>query len=334
MGGIHSSIPVQVTKLSHIQEDDTITGGIGSRRMISKIKVLYRVTVDAVFHFIDDDGFAMASHVALSTLLAVFPFLIFGTTLASFLGANRFSETAVHLIFDTWPAAIAEPISKQVTEVLTEQRGGLLTISVLAAAYFSSNGVEALRVSLNRAYRVSENRHWYTTRLLSLGYILLAVVVLAIASTLLVAVPIALQFAETQFPWLSGPLTAVSNWRIYTTLVVLLLGLICVHLWLPAGRRKIVDVIPGILLTMLFWAGGGLLFALYLSTFANYTATYAGLASVMIVLIFLNIVSVIFIIGAEFNAAMMKFEVLSKYGGRGYKERAALKAEQTSDSGG
>jgi membrane protein len=63
------------------------------------------------------------------------------------------------------------------------------------------------------------------------------------------------------------------------------------------------------LLTLLLWLAGALIFAFYLATFANYTATYAGLASVMVVLIFLYMVGVIFIIGAEINAALMKFRV-------------------------
>ena len=66
---------------------------------------------------------------------------------------------------------------------------------------------------------------------------------------------------------------------------------------------------PGVLLTLLAWLAGALIFAYYLQTFANYTATYAGLASVMIVLVFLYMIGVIFIIGAEMNAALMKFRV-------------------------
>ena len=46
-----------------------------------------RIVADALGHFSRDDGWAMASHVALSTLMALFPFLIFATTLAVFLGA-------------------------------------------------------------------------------------------------------------------------------------------------------------------------------------------------------------------------------------------------------
>lgn len=294
------------------------------------LRTLYDVVYDAICHLIEDDGFAMASHVALSTLLAVFPFLIFGTALANFLGADQFSTTAIHLIFDTWPEAIAKPLADQVVQVLTIPRGGLLTISVLAAAYFASNGVEALRISLNRAYRVQETRPWYLTRLASLGYVFIAVIIFAAISILLVAVPVGLDYARdwllyndtlewlpvTIRQWLPiivDTLEIVFSWRIYGTLVMLTIALLVVHLWLPAGKRRVFDVVPGVFLTLVLWLVGALIFAYYLATFANYTATYAGLASVMIVLIFLYMVGVIFIVGAEINAALMKFRVLRNF---------------------
>ena len=278
--------------------------------MPSFFRRLYKVTFDALWHFTLDDGWAMASHVALSAILALFPFLIFGTALASFLGADQFAQTAVHLIFDTWPETIAKPLSDQVVQVLTIPRGGLLTVSVLAAAYFASNGVEALRISLNRAYRVVETRPWYITRLVSFGFVLGAVIVLAIISALLVAVPVALAFAERYFPLLKDFLLTIANWRVYGTVVFLVIGLMVFHLGLPDGHRRIIDVVPGVLLTLVLWLVGALVFAYYLGTFANYAATYAGLASIMVVLVFLYMVGAIFIIGAEFNAALMKFQVV------------------------
>lgn len=295
------------------------------------LRMLYKVSFDALNHFSEDDGWAMASHVALSVLLAVFPFLIFGTALASFLGADSFAETAVHIIFDTWPEAIAKPLSEQVVQVLTIPRGGLLTISVLAAAYFASNGVEALRVSLNRAYRVVETRRWYLTRLLSLGFMLGGVAVLAAISALLVAVPVALGFAEKWFPWLEGVLATLSDWRIYGTLGLLAFGLVLSHLSLPDGHRRIRDVLPGVLLTLVLWLIGALIFAYYLASFANYAATYAGLASIMVVLVFLYMVGAIFIIGAEFNAALLKFEVLGQKGL--VEEIKASKADEPANIG-
>ncbi|MBO3762376.1 YihY/virulence factor BrkB family protein [Ciceribacter sp. L1K23] len=278
--------------------------------MTTYLRRLYRVSFDAVYHFSEDDGWAMASHVALSALLAVFPFLIFGTALAGFLGADQFSETAIHLIFDTWPEVIAKPLSDELVNVLTIPRGGLLTISVLAAAYFASNGVEALRAGLNRAYRVTETRPWYITRLISLGFVLSAVIVFALVSALLVVVPVADAFAETWFPWMQEWLATIANWRIIGTVALLVVGLLLSHLGLPAGRRRLIDVLPGVVLTLLLWMIGALIFTYYLGTFANYAATYAGLASIMIVIVFLYMVGVIFLIGAEFNAALMKFAAM------------------------
>ena len=111
------------------------------RRFVAVRRVLY----DALGHFNTDDGWSMASHLAISALMALFPFLIFATTLASFLGANAFAETAVHVVFDTWPEQIAAPIAREVVNVLTVQRRDLLTFGVLLAAYFASNGIEALQ---------------------------------------------------------------------------------------------------------------------------------------------------------------------------------------------
>lgn len=278
------------------------------------IRVTYKVLYDAFYHFAEDDGWAMASHVALSSLLAMFPFLIFGTALASFLGANEFADTAVHLIFDTWPASIAEPISKEVVQVLTIPHGGLLTVSVLAAAYFASNGVEALRVSLNRAYRVHEKRPWYITRAISLAYVLAAVLALAVVSLLLVLIPLAAGYVEKWFPWMQTLLTVIENWRIWGTVGILAATLVIAHLFMPAGKRRFMDVLPGICFTLIAWAAAAFVFAYYISTFANYTRTYAGLASIMIVLVFLYMVGVIFIIGGEINAAMMKYRVFHLIG--------------------
>lgn len=288
------------------------------------IRIAWKVIFDAVWHFSEDDGWAMASHVALSTLLAIFPFLIFGTALGSFLGADQFATTAVHFIFDTWPESIAKPISDEVVRVLTIPRGGLLTVSVLAAAYFASNGVEALRVSLNRAYRVAESRPWYKTRVASLGFVLAGVLVLAIVSILLVAVPLAVRYAGTYLPWFNNLLALLDSWSLAGVFVMLTAALIVSHLWLPDGHRKILDVLPGIILTLIAWSVGAYVFASYLATFANYVSTYAGLASIMIALVFLYIVGAIFIIGAEINAAILKYKVkrMVMRSFRGTKEEA------------
>jgi membrane protein len=272
-----------------------------------RIVALKRIVWDAFGHFNNDDGWAMASHLAITALMALFPFLIFATTLASFLGAQAFSETAVHLIFDTWPEQIADPISREVVSVLTVQRSDLLTYGVLLAAFFASNGIEALRTSLNRAYRVPETRNFVYRRIQSLAFVFIATVGFIVISVLLVFAPLIARFAEARIEWIGPYMGTITLWRFIVASMVIVFGLVAVHKWLPAGRRRFVDIVPGIILTLIGWLVGSTVFATYLDNFSSYTTTYAGLASIMIAVVFLYIVSAVFIIGAEVNEAIRRY---------------------------
>jgi membrane protein len=273
------------------------------RRFVATRRVLY----DALGHFNTDDGWAMASHLAISALAALFPFLIFATTLASFLGAERFAETAVHLVFDTWPAEIAEPIAREVVNVLTVQRSDLLTFGVAFALYFASNGIEALRTSLNRAYRVVETRSFIYRRIQSLAFVLIATICIVAISVLLIFAPLIVRFMDAHFEWIRPYLGTITLWRYVIASTLIVLGLIAVHIWLPAGRRRFVDIVPGIIFTLAAWLAGATVFAEYLDRFSSYVTTYAGLASIMIAVVFLYIISAIFILGGEFNAAISRY---------------------------
>jgi membrane protein len=272
-----------------------------------RIVALKRILYDMLGHFNYDDGWSMASHLAITALMALFPFLIFATTLASFLGAQAFAETAVHIVFDTWPEQIAAPISREVINVLTVQRSDLLTYGVLLAAFFASNGIESLRTALNRAYRVVETRSFLFRRIQSLAFVLIATIGFLVISVLLVFAPIIVRLGLANFEWLEPYLGTITLWRFVVASTVIVLGLVAVHVWLPAGKRRFVDIVPGIIFTLIGWLAGSTIFATYLDNFSSYVTTYAGLASIMIAVVFLYIVSAVFILGGELNAAISRY---------------------------
>ncbi|MFC5387215.1 YihY/virulence factor BrkB family protein [Aquamicrobium segne] len=275
--------------------------------LLRKIAAIRRVLYDALGHFNNDDGWAMASHLAISALMALFPFLIFATTLASFLGAQAFADTAVHLVFDTWPEQIAQPIAREVRDVLTVQRADLLTYGVLLAAFFASNGIEALRTSLNRAYRVVENRGIIYRRVQSLVFVLIGSAVFFAISVFLVFAPLMARLAEARFEWIGPYMGTITFWRYFVAAGVIIGALFAVHMWLPAGRRSFLSILPGIAFTLLAWVFGSTVFGVYIDNFSAYASTYAGLASIMIAVVFLYIVSAIFILGGELNAAISRY---------------------------
>src|SRR5499427_2964024 len=124
---------------------------------------------DAFRHFNADDGWAIASHIALSALMAMFPFFIVLTSFAGILfGSSDLADRVARLLLSTWPAEVAEPIEQEIHSVLTVTHTGVLTLSAVFAVYFASSGVESLRIGLNRAYNVVETRHWVLLRLESI----------------------------------------------------------------------------------------------------------------------------------------------------------------------
>jgi membrane protein len=267
----------------------------------------WRIAWDALERFLEDDGWAIASHIALNGLMSLFPFLIVVTSLASFAGARPYGDEVTRILLEAWPEVVARPIAHEIEAVLTTYRTDLLTIGVLLAVYFASNGVEALRTALNRAYEVREMRWWYMCRLESIAYVLVGAVALLIAAFLVVLGPLIWATAVRIVPWLAPFGWIVLFARVAAASVVIVIALTVVYLFLPAGRRRFLDVLPGIVVTLVLWLIGGMLFGTYLASFAqNYVNTYAGLASVMVALVFLYYSAAIFVYGGELNAAIWR----------------------------
>jgi membrane protein len=265
------------------------------------------VVFDAVGSFIVDDGWPIASHIALSMLTSLFPFLIFVTALAGFLGTSDLVDVATKIIFDAWPSVVAGPIANEVQSVLTAPRGGLLTIGAVLALYFSSSAVEALRTGLNRAYDTIEMRSWWLLRLQSILFMAVASFGLLALAFLVVLGPLIWSKILDFAPQLAPLQQLVTFARLGVAAVVLCVTLLLAHLWLPAAKLRVIDVAPGVILTFVGSVSFGEVFGLYLSEFArNYVSTYAGLASVMITLVFLYSVAAIFVFGGELNAAILR----------------------------
>jgi membrane protein len=279
--------------------------------MIKWLRYLFDVAFDAFYKFLSDDGWAIASHIALSALMALFPFLIVITALAGFFGSKELADQAATLMFDAWPHRVADTLSGEIHDVLTNARGDILTVGAVLAVYFASNGVEALRVGLNRAYGIIETRRWYWLRLESIGYTLLAAVSLLSLAFLIVLAPLIIGAVKSRFPVIvqdNETLLTVSRYTVAATSMIV--ALFVAHKWLPGGRRRLLDILPGILLTILGSLVSGYVFGKYLERFTvNYVTTYAGLASVIIALVFLYFIASIFVYGGEFNAAILRTRI-------------------------
>ncbi|GGK53954.1 YihY/virulence factor BrkB family protein [Salinarimonas ramus] len=280
---------------------------------MARARTILAVLNLAYNRFLLHDGWAIASHIALSALFSFFPFLILLTALASTFEFGTLADNATEIILDVLPVEIAEPLAAEVRTVLTEWRGDLLTIGAALALWFSSNGIEALRVGLNRAYGVRENRAWYVTRVESIVFVVIIAAVMMAFSLAVVLGPLLWRAATGFFPALTPFSQTVGFLRLGTTTLLIAIALVVTHKFLAAGSRPVSHVLPGVAVTLVLWIVGGLAFGIYLAQFPSaYASTYGGLATAMMSLIFLYTIAVIFIVGGEINGAAIALRKSAK----------------------
>lgn len=251
-----------------------------------------------------NDGWAHSSHIAMSLLLALFPFSIFSLSLAGQLSAQIDLEDLTEFILGAWPDAFSEPIEREILAVLDASDTTKLTVSALLSVFFASNGVDAIRSAVTGAYRESDPRPVWKTRLLCIVFVLVGSLVLIAAGVLTIVLPAYFEFLGDTAPDLYAVVFAIEPLRVTIAVALLILLLFACHLWLPGLKRRLSQVLPGVAVTLVLWAVCAQGFAFYIANFGSYSATYAGLAGILGALVFMYMMAAIFIIGAEFNAQL------------------------------
>ncbi|MEZ5854332.1 MAG: YihY/virulence factor BrkB family protein [Hyphomicrobiaceae bacterium] len=264
------------------------------------VRTLYR----AVWRLIDDGGFSMASAVAYSFLLSVFPFCIFLGALAGTIGGRELAAQAVAQLFEMVPEMVAQALAPEVMKVMGHSQYKLLTLGAAIALFFATSAIESLRAALNVAYGIKEGRSLIWCYLQSLFFVFAtAAGMLAIAWGVVVGP--ALVAARNWEPgiWLldHGLLSPASRYTI--VVAVTLTQLLAYHLWLAAGRRSLWDVWPGAVLSVVLWIAAAWIYSWWL-TVSDYSIFYAGLTQLFTALIFFQVSGLIMILGAEYNRAL------------------------------
>ncbi|RLK10671.1 YihY/virulence factor BrkB family protein [Ruegeria conchae] len=259
----------------------------------------------AVRRFNDKDGFVMSSHVAMSLMMALFPFVLFTVALAGALSQGYVTDELIELIFGAWPKDVADPIVSELRAVLAGAGSGVITLGGLLAIYFASNGVAAVRRAMTQAYHDKDIWPFWKTRLLCFALVIIGGAAILAIAAVEVVLPVYTRLVSEKTAvdvdnWLS-----VDRLRWTFTVAVPAGTVILAHLILPTRRHRLSQILPGVILTLALWAAGGWGFSIYIAQFATYSATYAGLAGAMAALIFLYLCSAMLILGAEYNGALI-----------------------------
>jgi enoyl-[acyl-carrier protein] reductase I len=204
-----------------------------------------RITWDAMFHFFNDNSLIIAGYIAYMTLFALFPFLIFLTTLGGVLGQSEAATRVVEYALEALPPEVASTLAPTIKDIIEQPRTGLMTISIVVALWVASSGLEALRAALNEAYNAEQYPAIWRARLQSL----FLTVVFAIGILLTMVAIVAGPFIWSMVEWLLiipsfyGWLYSLS--RYFFGVIVLYGIVVTLYFVLPNRSLRRREVFPG-----------------------------------------------------------------------------------------
>lgn len=256
----------------------------------------------AVRYFGRDDGAALAGYMAYTALLALFPFLIFATALSGLLIGAEGLTPVIDFLFEAVPDHVAKTIQPVLVEVVANRSGSVLGFSALGAIWIASNGFEALRIGLERAYGTRALRPFWKNRLIAICFVLVGVVAFFLLAVLIVFGPSLAALAREYLGISEGKLQVWTYFRYGVGALILAAFLVALHWFLP-GKRPGVPIFRGVVFTILLWMMLASAFSIYFRFAPSYAVTYGTLGGVIATLLFLYVSAAIFIFGAEINSA-------------------------------
>lgn len=252
-----------------------------------------------------DDIFGRAAQLAYYFLLALFPLLLF---LTSLIGVMIGSGTGLrHSLFNylskVIPGSAFKIVDTTLNDITAASSGGKLAFGMLAALWAASNGMGAITNALNIAYDVKESRPWWKQRLMAVE-LTVALSVLIITALVLVLFGGRLGQHVANFYGLGGAFTVawtILQWPIALAFVLIAFGLIY-YLAPDVRNQKWSWITPGSVIGVVLWLLISFGFRLYLHFFDSYSKTYGSLGAVIVLMLWLYLTGAAILIGGEVNS--------------------------------
>jgi membrane protein len=284
----------------------TIERELGQPRTIRNFLALFR---DSLFYWSEARAFLYAAALAFYTIFSIVPFiaLVVGV-MGQVAGAQEFEQRVVNYIAEQVGAVPGEFVSDIVSNGGARYQSTVATgLGLLFLLWGASSVFHMLQNSLNAMYGMPERyatiRHgildYVITRLLAafvvliLGFIFLALLVANLFFTALPQTRIEAFFEGFRWTHL-----IVRNFVVPVTSTLLLGAL---YKWLPGGRVRWRDVLPGAFITMLLIALGNRVLGFYLERIYQ-VSIYGASGTVVLFLVWIYYNNLILLWGAKFIA--------------------------------
>ena len=246
-----------------------------------------------------------SSSLAYSFMLAVFPSIIFLFTLIPFIPISGFQDKLLSLIELILPHNAFEAFETTLKDIVKNQNRGLLSFGFLSAIFFATNGVKNLMKAFNKASLIIETRSWLKQRLIALVLTMIIFLSVVLCISAMAIGEILLNYIKTELhikDSLAVYAIQLTRWFLLTALYFITISIL--YRYGPSHTKKWKLFSAGswlatILAFLTIWG-----FAFYINNFGSYNKVYGSIGTLIVVMIWLYLNSLILLIGFELNASV------------------------------
>jgi membrane protein len=266
---------------------------------------LYTVVVFFILEINKTSLSNRAAALAYNFMLALFPAIIFLFTLIAYIPIKNFQDNLLSLFALIMPTNAYLAFKNTIEDIIKHQNGKLLSIGFLTALYFATNGVSNLMQAFNKSSLILETRTWLKRRLIALSLTIMISISLLIAIVIMTAGQSVIHFIQRELDsnaqfwfWL----IALTRWVI---IFVIFFTSICIlYRYGPSNKRKWKFINPGSILATSLAILTSIGFTYYTNNFSSYNTVYGAIGTLIVVMIYLYLNSMILLIGFELNASV------------------------------
>lgn len=246
-----------------------------------------------------------ASSLAYNFMLALFPATIFLFTLIPYIPIKHFQDNLLSIMGQIMPRDAYIAFHDAITEIIKKKSGGLFSFGFLTAIYFATNGVSGLMQAFNKSSLIKETRGYLHQRWVALVLTLVISVSMLVAVSIMIAGHKTLIFLQQHFyskahAWFIA--IALLKWIIVVTVFFVTVSLL--YRYGPAHKQRWKFLSPGSIVATTLAVLTSVGFTFYINNFASYNKIYGSIGTLIVIMIWLYLNSLIILIGFELNASI------------------------------
>ena len=260
------------------------------------------------------DLFTRANAIAFSFFLSLFPALIALFTMLPLLkryflsylpNGQDFNKVLEQEISQLMPGVAGDRLFQFIFDITNNPRFGLLSFGFLLTIYFSSNGMLALMRGFEKSYDFTfKKMHFLEKRIIAvmltsqLGLLLVAAVILIILGQLFMGYLDTFLHMDT----VSSLILSLIRWMVIITLFYMVIS--SIYRYGVPVREKFRLMTPGATLATTLCILSSLVFSYYVDATQTYNRLYGTIGTIIVLMLWIQINSLILLIGFELNASI------------------------------